>query len=156
MKINITKDMARFIVNEKGRKVICIFEGTNELFLEYARNNLKINPTCDATYPLLNTSKLHDKLYMPNKFVGTASCHPDDEFSVEKGKLLAYSRAKDKIHISFFKRANTYVNEIDNMLVDAVDTLNRYGSRIDANTKRRHAKIKEMIGISEDEDEDIV
>lgn len=152
MKINITKDMARFIVNEKGRKVICIFEGTSDLFLEYVRNNLKISPTCDATYPLLYTSKLRDKLYMPNKFVGIASCNPEDEFSVEKGKLLAYSRAKDKIHTSFFKRANTYVNEIDNMLADAEDTLNRYGSKIEANTRRRHAKIEEMIGLPEDED----
>lgn len=145
MKINITKDKARFIVNEDARKVVCIIDHTSNLFLSYADQNLKIVPDCDHVWGG-ESSRLYPKLKMPNKFIGIASCNPDDEFSVETGKLIAFSRAKDKIHTSFFKRANTYVNTIDNWLTDAVESINSYGAKVEANTKRRHNKIASIVG----------
>lgn len=50
MKINITKDKARFIVNEDARKVVCIIDHTSNLFLSYADQNLKIVPDCDHVW----------------------------------------------------------------------------------------------------------
>ena len=146
MKINITKDKARFIVNEDARKVVCIIDRTSDLFLDYADQNLKIVPYCDNIWWSGNSSRLYHKLKMPNKFIGIASCNPEDEFSVETGKLIAFSRAKDKIHNSFFKRANTYVNTIDGWLTDAVESINSYGAKIELNTKRRHDKIASIVG----------
>lgn len=146
MKINITKDKARFIVNEDARKVVCIIDRTSDLFLDYADQNLKIVPYCDNIWWSGNSSRLYHKLKMPNKFIGIASCNPEDEFSVETGKLIAFSRAKDKIHNSFFKRANTYVNTIDGWLTDAVESINSYGAKIELNTKRRHNKIASIVG----------
>ena len=145
MKINITKDKARFIVNEDARKVVCIIDHTSNLFLSYADQNLKIVPDCDHVWGG-ESSRLYPKLKMPNKFIGIASCNPEDEFSVETGKLIAFSRAKDKIHTSFFKRANIYVNTIDGWLSDAVESINNYGAKIELNTKRRHDKINAIVG----------
>ena len=145
MKINITKDKARFIVNKDVRKVVCIIDRTSDLFLDYVDQNLKIIPYCDNIWDA-DRSRLYPKLKMPNKFIGIASCNSDDEFSVETGKLIAFSRAKDKIHNSFFKRANTYVNTIDGWLADAVESINNYGTKIELNTKRRHDKIASIVG----------
>ena len=83
---------------------------------------------------------------MPNRFVGIATCNPEDKFSIEAGKLIAFSKAKDKIHKSFFKRANIYVNTIDNWLNQAIDNINHYGEKIEINTARRHTKIAELVG----------
>ena len=144
MKINITKDNAQFIVKEDEGKVICIFRDTAPLFLMYAQENLPIVPHCETCD--VSTSRLYRKLLMPNKFIGVASCDPNDSFSVEKGKLIAFSKAKDKIQTSFFKRANTYINTIDEWTSRAVDSINTYGSKLERNTERRHNKISELIG----------
>lgn len=149
MKINITKNKAQFIVNADARKVICIIDHTSNLFLHYAEDNLKIIPDCDHVWGE-NNSRLYPKLKMPNKFVGIASCNPEDEFSVETGKLIAFSRAKDKVQTSFFKRANLYVNTIDRWLNEAMDSINSYGAKLEANTNRRHAKIMELVGAPEE------
>ena len=153
MKINITKDNARFIVNEDARKVVCIIDHTSHLFLHYAEKNLRILPDCDGGWGAGHTSRLYPKLKMPDKFVGIATCDPNDEFSVETGKLIAFSRAKDKIHNSFFKRANTYINTIDDWLSQAVESINRYGDKITINTDRRHQKIVDLIGEPEEKTE---
>lgn len=144
MKINITKNDARFIVNEKKGKVVCIIDNTRDLFLHYAEDNFRIRPDCDGEWS--EDSCLFPKLIMPNRYVGVATCNPEDTFSVETGKLIAFSNAKDKIHKSFFKRANTYVNTLDNWLTQAVDSINRYGEKIEFNTQRRHDKITELVG----------
>lgn len=149
MKINITKDKARFIVNEDARKVVCIIDHTRYLFLDYANKNLRIMPNCDALWDSKG-SRLYPKLYMPNKFVGIATCDPNDEFSIEAGKLIAFSKAKDKAQTSFFKRADLYVNTLDNWLQDAVDAINNYGKKLTENTNRRHQKIAELIGEPEE------
>jgi hypothetical protein len=149
MKINITKDKAQFIVNEDARKVVCIIDHTSYLFLHYAEKNLKIQPDCDNLWGG-NGSRLYPRLKMPNKFVGIASCNPEDEFSVETGKLIAFSRAKDKIQTSFFKRANLYVNTLDTWLNQAMDSINSYGAKIEINTARRHNKITSLIGEPEE------
>ena len=150
MKINITKDKAQFIVNEDTRKVECIIDHTRNLFLDYARNNLRILPDCDALWGG-RSSKLYPKLEMPDKFVGIATCDSNDDFSIETGKLIAFSRAKDKIHNSFFKRANTYINTLDDWLNQAAESINRYGQKIEINTERRHQKIVDLIGEPEEE-----
>ena len=151
MKINITKDKAQFIVNEDARKVVCIIDHTSHLFLEYANKNLKIRPDCDNGMIWdIKHSRLYPKLKMPNKFVGIASCNPEDEFSVETGKLIAFTRAKDKIQNSFFKRANLYINTIDSWLNQAMDSINNYGKKLEINTERRHKKIASLIGEPEE------
>lgn len=142
MKINITKKNARFIVNEEKRKVVCIIDNTANLFLKYAEKNLRIKPDCDVPW---GDSKLYPRLKMPKRFIGMATCSANDNFDVETGKLIAFSRAKDKINNSFFKRANLYINTIDDWLAEAVVSINQYGSKLEINTERRHERINELI-----------
>ena len=148
MKINIRKDMARFIVNEEKRKVICILEDTENIFLVFAEQNLPLSPVCD-TLNIID-SKLYKRLLMPKRFVGIATCNPKDKFSVETGKLIAFSNAKDKLQNSFFKRADYYVNTIDTWLDKAIENINNYGAKITKNTLRRHNKIAEILGEKEE------
>jgi hypothetical protein len=148
MKINIRKDMARFIVNEEKGKVICILEDTEDLFLVFAEQNLPLSPVCDTLD--MTDSELYKYLLMPKRFVGIATCDPEDEFSVETGKLIAFSNAKDNLQNSFFKRANFYVNTIDTWLNKAVENINGYGAKIAKNTLRRHNKIAEILGEKEE------
>lgn len=144
MKINVTKDKAKFFVDEKNKKVTCVIDNTAPLFLMYAYNNLPLTPHCDSGDP--ETSKLYKQLLLPNKFVGIATCGPDDEFSVETGKLIAFSRAKDNLNVSFFKRAERYINTINQLLDTSIDTINAYGQVVSRNSVRRHNKIDSVIG----------
>ena len=149
MKINLTKENARYIVNEEKGKVICIFQNTGRMFIDYADKNLRIKPDCDNIGGIWNTchkSSLYPKLKMPNKFIGVATCDANDTFSIETGKLIAYNKAKNKIQRSFFKRANLYINTIDKWLNEAMDNINRYGEKLETNTARRHDKIVGLVG----------
>ena len=144
MKVNITKDNAKFIINKDARKVICIIDQTSFLFVHYAEKNLKIPPDCDNIWGG-SSSSLYPKLKMPNKFIGIATCSPEDEWNEEIGRMLAFSRATDNLNKAFFKRANIYINTLDNWITDAVENINNYGAKIEVNTKRRHNKIEEIL-----------
>ena len=147
MKINLTRDMGTYYVDEKKGKVVCVFEETAPMFIYYAEQNLRIKPSCDSEN--VEQSRLYQKLLMPNRFTGIATCNPKDEFSVEHGKLIAFSKAKDKIQRSFFKRADLYVRSIDDWLADAVDSINKYGEKLEKNTEKRHKRISDIVGEKE-------
>lgn len=147
MKINVRADMGRYIINKDQKKVICILDNTEELFIVFADQNLPISPVCDTLD--MTTSKLYSRLRMPKKFIGIATCGPDDEFDPEIGKLIAFSRAKDKLQTSFFKRANYYINILDIWVNAALESINTYGEKLELNTKNRHQKIINIIGEEE-------
>lgn len=139
MKINISKQNARFIVQEDRRKVICIIDNTDSLFLDYARGNLKPSPN------FFDGEKFYDNLLMPDRFIGIATCSKEDQFDAETGKFIAYSRAKDKVNHSFFKRAKYYINTMDNWMDQSVELINSYGEKIARNSERRQKKLDELI-----------
>ena len=141
--LNIKQEDCRFIINEDKKIVICIIENTKDLFC-------KFNYTIQTFVYTNLLWKYHDKLLLPNHFRGIAVCSDDDEWDVEKGKLLAFSRAKDKLNKSFFKRVNLFFNSIDNILNNQVDIFNRLGDKLAANTEYRLAKLDEILGDRED------
>ena len=141
MKNSIKKKDARFIVNEEKRKVVCIIDNTDKLFIDYVYDNLRLTPAFIGNH----VEKLYDRLEMPKRFIGIASCDPRDEFVRETGELVAFSRAKDKLNKSFFKRANLYINTLDEWLNDAAENFNQYGEKLEQNTERRHKKIEEIL-----------
>ena len=147
-KFNIHPEDCRFIVNEEKRKVICLIENTDSLFVDFADNNFDIPYDCMALFGNKKPSKrnFNKKLIMPKRFWGIATCSEDDEWDVEKGKFLAFSRAKNKLNNSFFKRANLYVNTFDKSLNDAVLILNNLGEKLTVNADRRNERIKELFG----------
>jgi hypothetical protein len=69
---------------------------------------------------------------MPVSFMGKAVCAPEDEWNEETGRLIAFSRAKDKCYKSFFKRANLLVQTVDRRLGDMITTFNDFGLKLDS------------------------
>ena len=139
MKINVkpTSENVRFVVQPEQRKVVCIISKAHnylEDFVDLWQNEW------DAPW------KVRKILTMPGRFVGVATCDENDEWNEEIGKAIAFSRAKYKLHNSFFKRANTFVNECDRTLSKLITSLNDYGEQLSANAEKREKWITEKVG----------
>lgn len=144
MKLNINSKDCKYIVNKDKRKVVCIIENTSGMFIDFMSKNFKVFFSDNG--PFWGSMKFDKQLRMPHRFVGVATCSDEDEWNEETGRLIAYSRAKDNLNKSFFKRANLYVNTIDNEVERATEVLNILGQKLTTNTARRHEKISALIG----------
>lgn len=141
MKYNIQPKDCKFIVNREKKKVICIMEGTNELFIRFAETNFpSLIPFDSFIY-----DPLYAKLLMPNRYIGISTCSEEDEFDENIGRLIAFSRMKKKIDRSFFKRSQTFIQMIDDSLDNAVDTLNKLGVKLIKNEAIRENKLSLML-----------
>lgn len=143
-KYNITPSDCKFIINKNNRTVVCVYEGSARTFINFADSNFKVITSCDVYFA--QGSQLRRKLYMPNKFIGVATCSENDEWNEEIGKKVAFSRMKDKLNRSFFKRANLYVKTIDKWMDDAVYLINTVGQKLEVNQEKRHNLIKSYVG----------
>lgn len=139
---SINKNDIHYIVNEETRKVICIIENTQLRFTDYVMDNFGFKPWADMySY----NGKIFDRFVMPKKFIGIATCSVDDEFSSETGKLIAYSRAKEKMDKSFFKRAQLYMWMVDRQTDEIAEHINKYGHMLENSTQKRHNKINKIL-----------
>lgn len=147
MKLNIAPADCRYIVDKDKKKVVCLIEDTERLFLEFVYSNfdVKLEDIGDAHFYIHNYN-FTKKFLMPRRFVGIATCSETDMWDEETGKLIAYSRAKDNLNKSFFKRANLYINSLDREIDRATEVLNILGQKLTMNTTRRHEKIASIIG----------
>ena len=147
MKLNISPADCRYIVDKNKKKVVCIIDETEHLFLDFVYSNfdVKLEDFGDAHFYVHNYN-FTKKFLMPRRFVGIATCSETDEWDEETGKLIAYSRAKDNLNKSFFKRANLYINSLDREIDRATEVLNILGQKLTTNTTRRHEKIASLIG----------
>ena len=143
MKFNVSKENATFFVYPEKRKVVCVIDNTELMFIDFIESNLPIKTSCRGWW---GDIKFEKKLKMPKHFIGIATCGQNDEWNEETGKIIAFSRAKDNLNRSFFKRANTYINTIDDWLTQAVEKINAYGDKVTINTDRRHERIDEILG----------
>lgn len=140
----VSKEDVIYIVDEKKRKVVAYVEGTKYELVNFIRENKGILPDW------FDHPKLHDKLLLPNKFVGIATCSPDDEWNPEIGKLIAYHRMKTNMSKSFFKHAETYYKLMLKKIDETVDLINIYGNKLTANYNRRIETINQTVGSAED------
>lgn len=150
MKFNVKPSDCRFVVNEEKKTVVCIYEGCRLDFICFIHDNCKINPFLSRD-PWIES--LYEKMTIPNRFIGVAICGPDDEWDEKTGRLIAFSRMKDKLNKSFFKRANTFFNTVDEWLSETVDLLNVIGEKLEVNQDRRHSRIKELVGEEQDNED---
>ena len=140
----VSKEDVVYIVDEKKRKVVAYVEGTKYELVNFISENKGILPDW------FDLPKLHDKLLMPNKFIGIATCSPDDEWNPEIGKLIAYHRMKTNMSKSFFKHAETYYKLMLKKVDETVDLINVYGNKLTANYNRRIETINQTVGNAED------
>ncbi len=143
-RINITPNSCHFIVNKNKRKIICIIEHTKFNFLDIIYET-------KWDYYLMN--KNIEKFYMPNRFVGIATCHIEDDWDEELGKRIAFSKLKDKYNASFYKRASAFLSSISEDFNNLIDFLNIIGAKFSNSTKHRHAIIDNLLKEKFDNDE---
>jgi hypothetical protein len=89
--------------------------------------------------------KWYESLCMPYSFMGKATCAEEDEWNEELGRKIAFSRAKDKCYKSFFKRANRFVQAIDNRLGDMITLFNDFGMKLENKRDILQGQIDELI-----------
>lgn len=148
MRINIKRSDCKFIVKPEDKMVICIIDRYNGENLKYTLLNF-IKVEALGSVDLYPYSKLMRKLEMPTSFIGKAVCSPDDEWNEEVGKKIAYSRAKNKFYTSFYKRANIYVQAVDNALNNLITKFNDLGAALEENKKKLDEEIEQYLAEKE-------
>lgn len=147
----------KFYVDEEARVVVCVIppfveEGnwrkfTSDMVTDFIADNFQF-PEIDFRYSL--ESKLTDELRMPSTFVGKAVCAPEDEWNEETGKMIAFSRAKDKCYKSFFKRANKFIQAVDRRLGDMIERFNDFGLKLEDKRAALQNQIDERTNVEKE------
>ena len=145
MKFNVRPSDCNFIVNKDKKTVVCVYEGCQCNFIDFITDNCKLTSVF-SYYPHTPSELLYKKMLMPNRFTGVAVCGPDDEWDEKVGRLIAFSRMKDNLNRSFFKRANTFFNTVDKWLDESASLINEIGEKLEVNTNHRHKLIESFIG----------
>ena len=142
MGIKIHRRDCKFIVKPEDRMVVCIIEGDHiaNMLLDYID---EISGDSIEVWPV--GRKMRGQLTLPRSFVGKAVCAEGDTWNEELGRKLAYSRAKNKLYTSFFKRANTFVNELDYKISRMITGLNNFGAKLDDQRIGLEQSIDEML-----------
>lgn len=146
MKHSIRKEDVTYVVRPEQKKVIAYIEGTQWMFTDF------VNENYPGSYVFWCNEPLENKLKMPNKFIGVATCGPDDVWDENVGRLIAFDRMKDNLNKSFFKRANTFVAEMEKRLDIFCERVNGYGEKLEHNMNRRKAVIAKVLGDEVTED----
>ena len=146
MKVSIKQSDCKFIVKPENRIVICKIDSLNEkrlrdVVLDFAADISEMKKMLPYIY-----GAKRDALEMPASFTGIARCSEEDEWDEEKGKKLAFYRAKNKFYNSFFKRANMLVNNLDELADLLAENFNALGDSVDDNL----AKLSDFL---DDEEE---
>ena len=146
----------RFYVDETARTVVCVIppvitnklggqHKTSDMVFDFIRENFQFSDIdmYDAiTFWNKNFSKA---LTMPHSFIGKAVCAPEDEWDEELGRMLAFSRAKDKCYKSFFKRANMFVQAVDCRLGNMIEAFNDFGMKLENKRDALQQQIDERM-----------
>ena len=132
----------RFYVNEEARTVVCVIPNTKYMLSNFIDEHFQYG---DINFDYaITTEYLRHELVMPNSFMGKAVCSADDEWNEEIGKMIAFSRAKDKCYKSFFRRANNFVNTVDRRLGSVIEMFNAMGNKLNDKREGLEQKIQEM------------
>ena len=145
-KYGIKMSDCKFYVDEANRTVVCVYEDTGDMLLEFIKANLRWKDF-DTWFAI---DRMEDELWMPDSFRGKAVCAPEDTWNEEIGRKIAYSRMKTKCYKSFFRRANKLVRTIDKRLGEMIDKFNDFGLDIDEKQEALANEIEEYVnGVEE-------
>ena len=134
----------RFYVNEDARTVVCVIPNTRRMVSDFIKQHFSFGDI-DFWYALEDV----DRVRMPQSFMGKAVCASEDEWDEETGRMIAFSRAKDKCYKSFFKRANKFVQAVDTRLGDMISMFNDFGMKLENKRENLQEQINERIGVKE-------
>ena len=128
----------RFYVNEEERTVVCVIPRTRYMVDKFVKEHFRWN---DIDF-WRGSSNFYE---MPSSFMGKAVCAEGDTWDEETGRLIAFSRAKDKCYKSFFKRANKVVQTVDRRLGDMIELFNDFGMKLEDKREALQQKIDERV-----------
>ena len=134
----------KFYVNEEERTVVCVIPGTRRMLLNFIEDHFSFADV-NLYEAILWGNKLYNKLELPTSFMGKAVCAKEDEWNEELGRMIAFSRAKDKCYKSFFKRANNFIQTVDRRLGNMIDSFNDFGILLSEKKESLESKIEEKI-----------
>lgn len=141
MKPQIKQTDCKFIVKPEERMVICVIDNNvSDMLLNFIQDEASFNDI--EIYSFYDFDK---KLRMPHSFMGKAICAPEDEWDEALGRKIAYSRAKNKLYTSFFKRANLFIQTIDKRLGDMIEKFNDFGTALDNNRQKLDDEIERAL-----------
>lgn len=130
----------KFYVNEAERVVVCVIPHTRSMVSDFIHQHFEFSDI-DFWYALEDV----DKVRMPNSFIGKAVCAPEDEWNEELGRMIAFSRAKDKCYKSFFKRATLFIHTVDSRLEQMITTFNDLGIKLSEKREALENEIESKI-----------
>ncbi len=143
MNINIKMEDCKFFVDEEKRTVVCVIENTRNKVLDFFNiSTIWDRATQEVTFD--PNSVLYKKLCLPERFIGKAVCAPEDEWDEEVGRIIAFDRAKYKLNTSFFKRAQLYIDVINDKFNELINITNAYGAALEKGAERRKQHIKRL------------
>lgn len=132
----------KFYTDEEAGTVVCVIPNTRDLVLDFIWDHFQ---WADVNLSDALDLKLRRELRMPKSFMGKAKCAAEDDWDEETGKLIAFSRAKDKCYKSFFKRANMYVQTLDRRLGDMISAFNDFGLKLENKRDALQDQIEERM-----------
>ena len=137
----------KFYVDEEARTVICVIPQTEHMVLDFIWEHFD--------WPDVNLSdaidyRMRRDIRMPKSFMGKAVCAAEDEWNEETGRMIAFSRAKDKCYKSFFKRANKFVQTVDRRLGDMIELFNDFGLKLEGKRTALQDQIDERTGVEKE------
>ena len=133
----------RFYVDEQARTVVCVIPNTSCMIHDFINDHFRWD---NIDFWTATNGKFYSKdLRMPHSFTGKAVCAAEDEWNEETGRLIAFSRAKDKCYRSFFKRANKFVQTVDGHLNDMITLFNDFGLKLETKREKLQEKIDERV-----------
>lgn len=124
MRINIKPENCKFVINPEERKVVCIYEGTAYDAIDYITDHI--------SNIVMLTSKTQ-RLQMPGRFVGIATCSEGDNWNEEFGRKVAFTKMRKKYYTSFFKRLNFFIDYVDKHIATFVEDTNKFGDKVGYN-----------------------
>ena len=131
----------KFYVDEEARTVVCVIPNTQLMVTDFIHEHFRWK---DMNFWMGLEYILENKLTMPHSFMGKAVCAPEDEWNEKLGRILAFSRAKNKCYKSFFKRANLLVRTVDRRLNDMITTFNDFGIKLENKKEMLEAEIEHL------------
>ena len=131
----------RFYVDEEARVIICVIPHTRNLVKDFIQEHFEF-PDVNMWAGIMWAYER--KLNLPHSFMGKAVCAPEDEWNEELGKMIAFSRAKNKAYTSFFKRANNLVQTVDRRLGDMITMFNDFGLKLETKREALEHQIDEL------------
>ena len=141
----------RFYVDKENRTVVCVIPRTDDMLINFMYEHFDF-PDLSIYDSVCWGSKFKEQnLEMPMSFRGKAVCAQDDEWDEELGKLIAFSRAKDKCYKSFFRHANMLVQRLDRRLNEMITTFNDFGALLENKQETLQKKIDDKMGLNVDE-----